>query len=315
MIRGQATKRRAQLAAIALCFGSAGIAADDVTLHELHASLDDGRYDIAEQQASHYLQLHPGNRDARFLHALALAGQGKREAAISAFKSLTDDYPDRVEPANNLAVLYARDKQFNKARQWLETAMATQPAYATAHRNLGDTYTALADLAYRRALDSDDPASKESLHMIDRFYYERESVAADGSCSFAQIQPADQPGPVPSASQRSSVMQTVRAWAQAWARQDIDAYLAFYAEDFDPGNSLSRRQWRTMRKARLSAPDDIHITVEDPALTDGGDRRLQVEFKQTYRSPGYSDVVTKRLLLQRNDDSWRILRETSITNT
>jgi len=316
VIRRQVTQRLVRLAAIALWLVSAtAVTADTLTLKDLQDSIDNARYDTAAQQTSHYLELHPGNRDARFLYALALAGQGKRADAIDAFKALAADYPQRVEPANNLAVLYARDQQLDKAREWLEKAMATQPAYATTHRNLGDIYTALADLAYRRALDADNITTSAPLTLLDRFHYAHESVATDDSAPSTPSADRDQPGPVPAASERRSVMQAVRAWAQAWARQDVEAYLNFYAEDFDPGDGLTRAQWRAMRKARLGEPDDIHIAIEDPTVRGVGDNRLRVEFMQKYRSPGYSDAVTKRLLMQRSNDGWRILRETSMTDS
>jgi tetratricopeptide (TPR) repeat protein len=50
------------------------------------------------------------------------------------------DYPELPEPYNNVAVLYAGQSQFDKARAALEMAIRTNPSYATAHENLGDVY-------------------------------------------------------------------------------------------------------------------------------------------------------------------------------
>lgn len=160
------------------------------TLESLQSLVDDGRYQAALTQSNTYLQAHPGNRDARFLRAVALAGQGRDEAAIAAFKALADDYPQRPEPANNLAALYARSGRYDQARQWLEKALATQAVYAIAHRNLGDIYTALATMAYSQVLNTDgDPGEKGmQLALVNHLYYPREAgvpVPPDGALARA----------------------------------------------------------------------------------------------------------------------------------
>jgi tetratricopeptide (TPR) repeat protein len=79
--------------------------------------------------------------------------------AIAVFTKLTEDYPELPEPYNNLAVLYAADGQYDKARAALEMAMRTNPTYATAHENLGDVYAKLASQAYDKALQIDPGAN------------------------------------------------------------------------------------------------------------------------------------------------------------
>jgi tetratricopeptide (TPR) repeat protein len=289
--------------------------ASAVTLDDLHGDIDAGKYDAAARQSKAYLDDHPGNRDARFLQARALAGQGHIAEAISEYESLAADFPTRVEPANNLAVLYADKGEYDKARKWLEKGLATQPAYATAHNNLGDVYTALAELAYRKALGTDDNDSRLPLTMLDRLYYAQESVA-----------PGSEPAPAPakrpatpetnknntvSAEASRSIIQTLRAWALAWSSQDFDAYTDFYADEYDPGDGMSRAQWLSLRRARLGTPEDIHISIEDPSITGLANGSVRVNFTQEYESPRYNDRVDKHLIMQRTPAGWRILREAS----
>lgn len=312
MRRRRAPKRFVLLLSALIFVSSAALA---VTLDELHKNIDAGKYDAAARQSETYLEAHPGNRDARFLRARALAGQGHVQKAISEYESLAADFPTRVEPANNLAVLYADQGDYDKARKWLETGLATQPAYATAHRNLGDVYTALAQLAYRKALGTDDSDSRLPLTMLDRLYYAQESVA-----------PGSEPAPAPtkrpatpetnknntiSADASRSIIQALRAWALAWSSQDFDAYTDFYADEYDPGDGMSRAQWLSLRRARLGTPEDIHIRIEDPAITGLANGTVRVDFSQEYESPRYSDRVDKQLILKRTDAGWRILRENS----
>jgi tetratricopeptide (TPR) repeat protein len=53
-------------------------------------------------------------------------------------------------------VLYAQQKQYDKARTSLEMAIRTHPSYAIAYENLGDVYAKLASQAYDKALQLDN---------------------------------------------------------------------------------------------------------------------------------------------------------------
>ena len=87
---------------------------------------------------------------------------------IAVFTKLSEDYPELPEPYNNLAVLYASQGQYDKARAALEMAIRTNPSYATAHENLGDVYAKLASQAYSKALqlDSNNTGVQPKLALI-----------------------------------------------------------------------------------------------------------------------------------------------------
>ncbi len=111
-----------------------------------------GQLDQAMQKVDSYLASKPRDAQGRFLKGLILTEQNKTADAITTFTKLTEDYPELPEPYNNLAVLYAGQGQYEKARQSLEMAIRTHPSYATAHENLGDVYAKLASQAYDKAL-------------------------------------------------------------------------------------------------------------------------------------------------------------------
>ena len=54
-----------------------------------------------------------------------------------------------------MAVLYAAQNQFERARATLEMALKNNPRYAVAYENLGDVYARLAAEAYDKALQID----------------------------------------------------------------------------------------------------------------------------------------------------------------
>jgi len=102
-----------------------------------------------------YLVTKPSDPQMRFLKGVILRNLGKSNEAITTFVKLTEDFPELPEPHNNLAVLYAGQGQYDKARVALEMAIRTNPSYATAHENIGDVYARLASQAYNKALQLD----------------------------------------------------------------------------------------------------------------------------------------------------------------
>ena len=114
-----------------------------------------GKLAEALVKADQYLAGKPRDPQMRFLKGVIQRDAGKSTDAIATFTRLTEDYPELPEPYNNLAVLYAGQSQFDKARTALEMAIRTNPSYATAHENLGDVYAKLASQAYNKALQLD----------------------------------------------------------------------------------------------------------------------------------------------------------------
>jgi len=163
----------AVLAAALLAAG--GARADEYG--DVNQLLRSGKMAEALNKADQYLAAKPKDPQMRFLKGVVLTESGRTPEAIAVFQKLTEDYPELPEPYNNLAVLYAGQAQFDKARAALEMAIRTNPSYATAHENLGDVYAKLASQAYSRALqlDSANTAVQPKLALI------RELFAAPGS--------------------------------------------------------------------------------------------------------------------------------------
>jgi tetratricopeptide (TPR) repeat protein len=127
-----------------------------------------GQYPEALRKADTFLSQRPRDAQMRFLKGVILTEQNKMPEAIAIFSKLTADFPELPEPYNNLAVLYAADGQFEKARVALDKAIRTNPAYATAYENLGDIHAKLASQAYDKALqlDSKNAGAKSKLTMV-----------------------------------------------------------------------------------------------------------------------------------------------------
>ncbi len=110
----------------------------------------------------------PRDPQMRFIKGVLLTEMNKVPEAILIFTKLTEDFPELPEPYNNLAVLYAANGQYDKARAALDNAIRTNPSYATAYENLGDIHARLASQAYDKALqlDAKNSIAKAKLTML-----------------------------------------------------------------------------------------------------------------------------------------------------
>jgi len=160
-------------AALALSVTLAGSAwgqRDD--LQEATQLVKQGQLSRALERVNAFLATRPKDARGRFLRGVILAEQNQPEEAIKAFAELTQDYPELPEPYNNLAVLYASQGQYDRARNALEMAIRTHPSYATAHENLGDIYAKMASQAYDKALqlDRSNRTAQSKLNLIRELF-------------------------------------------------------------------------------------------------------------------------------------------------
>ncbi|MDR6738022.1 chemotaxis protein histidine kinase CheA [Herbaspirillum sp. 1173] len=144
---------------VAALFGVPATLAHASEMSDINKLMRAGQYADALTKTDAVLAKHPRDAQLRFTKGLILAEQNRSAEAIAVFSKLTEDFPDLPEPYNNLAVLYAADGQYDKARAALDMAMRTNPTYATALENLGDVYAKLASQAYDKALQIDPGAN------------------------------------------------------------------------------------------------------------------------------------------------------------
>jgi tetratricopeptide (TPR) repeat protein len=155
------TLRPALLAAM-LFASTAAFAAPADDLKEAQKLYGQGKLFAAQEKVDAFLTAQPKDPQGRFLKGLVLADMKKNIEAIQVFTAMTEEFPELPEPYNNLAVLYAAQGNYERARAVLELAIQTNPQYAMAHENLGDIYAQMAARAYDRALqlDKDNASAK-----------------------------------------------------------------------------------------------------------------------------------------------------------
>ncbi len=312
-----------------LCLGVAR--AQAANLDDIQALMFKNDLNGALTQLDRHLTENPKDRDGRFLKGILLTEMRRLPEAIEIFTALTRDEPKLPEPYNNLAVIYAAQGRFDKAREALELAIKTHPSYSVAHENLGDLYAKLASMAYDKALELDrtNTTTQTKLALIrDLFSPPRataESTPAPASPSSetarapaktarstatAAKDPAKAPAKTPAteATATTAIESAIHAWAAAWSRQDVAAYLALYSDQFTPASAIPLEQWKADRDTRIKAPKSILIELMKLEVKVNGDRATAI-FKQHYKSDRLNEWTRKTLQLQREGDAWRIIDE------
>jgi len=356
--------------ALGLAIGFAAPAFAD-NLPEIQRLIKQGQYPQALDKVEAYLSTRPKDAQGRFLKGLIYTEMNKPTEAIGVFTKLSEDYPELPEPYNNLAVLYAQQKQYDKARGALEMAIRTHPSYAIAYENLGDIYAKLASQAYDKAfqLDNANSATQNKLALIRDLIStsgkgnvkptlspaattpaQAAPVAAPatapatpvtakpapnatvvtsmpGAAAATQpaantpaaapsaVAPAAKPVAAPVASKpnpaEEDVSKALAAWASAWSRKDVKAYLAAYGSSFATPKGMNRKAWEQEREARIAGKSGkISVTYDEPRISIAGDKAT-VRFRQHYAAGSLNTSTSKTLVFARSGSKWLITEENS----
>jgi tetratricopeptide (TPR) repeat protein len=339
-IRLNAARLLASALSIALLALAPTVHAD--TLQDISKQIKQGQHAQALEQIDKYLAGKPKDAQGRFLKGIVLTEMNKPNEAIAVFSKLTEDYPELPEPYNNLAVIYAQQKQYDKAKQALEMAIRTHPSYATAHENLGDIYARLASQAYDKALqiDSSNSSAQNKLALIRDLMSTASrpgkpskpiaepvkiaeapkpiaapvtapTPAAAPAPVAAPAKPVEAPKPAaakPAEDANTEIAKAVGLWAAAWSRKDVKTYLGAYARDFKTPAGETRAAWDAERQKRINKPGAIQVTFENLRVSIDGDNAT-VKFRQHYKSASLKTSSNKVLLMGKRDGKWQILQE------
>jgi tetratricopeptide (TPR) repeat protein len=328
-----------RLLALAALFSFSAVHADEYG--DVGQLLRSGKLAEALTKADQYLAGKPRDPQMRFLKGVIQTESGKPNDAISTFTKLTEDYPELPEPYNNLAVLYAGQSQFDKARAALEMAIRTNPSYATAHENLGDVYAKLASQAYSKALqlDGNNTGVQPKLALIRDLFApgaKGQRPAAPAAAAPAPAVVAKAPTPAPAAAPAAGpsasgavtpapapaaaasaaspgakdVEAAVRAWAAAWAAKDMGGYLGAYGKEFDPPGNQDRKAWEEERKARIVGKSRIAVRLSDLEVSVNGSKAT-AKFRQAYSADALNISSRKTLDMVKTGERWVIVKEST----
>ena len=304
--------------AVSAALGATVVMAQTDDYAEVNRLMRAGQLSEALSKVDQYLTSKPRDPQMRFLKGVIQTEGGKHSDAIATFSKLTEEFPELPEPYNNLAVLYAGQSQFDKARAALEMAIRTNPSYATAHENLGDVYAKLASQSYSKALqlDSGNTAVAPKLSLIRTLFSAdakggaRPGAALTPAAVAKPAVPAPTPAPAASGNAEAAVEAAVASWAKAWSSKNMQAYLGAYAGNFTPPGGQARSAWEADRKARIVPRSRIGVDISDLSVSVDGDR-ASASFKQDYSSDTLNVTSQKKLDFVKNGSRWLIVREST----
>ncbi len=101
----------------------------------------------------------------------------------------------------------------------------------------------------------------------------------------------------------------VDEWLAAWSSKDIDRYASYYASDFRSQGGADLDAWLRYKSQLNRKYRFIHVTRKNNLKIEGGDRQSTVTFLQTYASNAFKTTGVKKLILKREGNQWKILRE------
>jgi len=214
----------------------------------------------------------------------------------------------------NLGAIYLNGdgvaQNFRVALSWFEKAAAqglplAQYSLGKMHQNGYGVRTdeAMAAQWYARAAAQDYAPARQALAELKR----PAAPIPRTADAVSSTSPATRAAAAP---EQSAVLATIRDWAAAWSRKDVDGYLGYYAEDFHTPGGESRNDWATQRRARIDSRKRIAVEIVAPRVTMNGDGATVV-FTQNYVSDQFAETSSKTLVLVRRGDAWKIVQETA----
>jgi tetratricopeptide (TPR) repeat protein len=310
-----------------------------------------GQFAEAMAKVDQYLASKPRDPQMRFFKGVIQTETGKANEAIATFTKITEDYPELPEPYNNMAVLYAGQSQFDKARAALEMAIRTNPSYATAHENLGDVYARLASQAYSKALqlDGGNAAVPPKLALIRNLFSadaKAQPQAAAKPAAGAQASgpvtaaapaapvpaakpvpapavaaappaatpaPATVPAPAPAVA-ASGAEKEVEAAVRGWAQAWSDKDMSGYLSSYGPNFDPPGKQARKAweEDRRARIVGKSKISVKLSNLSISVQgNKATARFKQDYSADSLNISSRKTLDLAKVGDRWVIVKEST----
>lgn len=116
----------------------------------------------------------PGGTDVQleFQHARVLANLGREQEALDIYEDMTSRFPELPEPWNNMAVIYAKRGEIDRAETALRAALRADPNYAAARANLADVQLLQAGRSYGEAAKLGVTGSGNKARAVDNLLKE-----------------------------------------------------------------------------------------------------------------------------------------------
>ncbi len=112
----------------------------------------------------------------------------------------------------------------------------------------------------------------------------------------------------PRISTEEMIEQFLKSWEAAWERQDIDAYMKFYAPDFASGE-YDLAGWRKYKTDLFQSVKLVNVERSKLKVQTTEKQVWVVSFRQSYQADGYRDVGLKTMTIIGFPGELKILKE------
>ncbi len=292
------------------------------SIADLKALITQQNYLKAIELGQKLKQHNPDSVSVLFYTALAYQYNKQPEQAKKLYLKAIEQNTRLPEIYNNLATIYALEKNYTKAADTLTLAINSNKSIATAYANLSNIYRYMASQAYQQVLA--DGTSKKKHHstplhtqLLTSLHWQEDInrakpviktvTAKESSAKVVAIKNNTKNinKSVP------SVQQAIIDWADAWQTKRFDDYIKSYTDTYAPKN-LTHTQWVAQRKQRINRPGDIFVDVRHFDIQQNGQQAI-AHFNQAYRSKTYRDKVRKRMHLRLINGRWLITSEVTLS--
>ncbi|WP_341675619.1 TolC family outer membrane protein [Niveibacterium sp. SC-1] len=122
--------------------------------------------------------------------------------------------------------------------------------------------------------------------------------------------------PVKAASPEAEINAWLQSWAKAWESKDMTAYRRFYSSEFKPEWGRNSEEWLRFREKYVQnkkGPISLEIGTAEIKPLDKGE--VEVSFPQRFAADDFKDGVRKTLVIRKEADGWKIVREYAVPPT
>lgn len=277
--------------------------------------INDQEYENAIARVDAALRNQRNNERLLLQRGYVLIQLNRLEEARKHYKKLKRKLKNNPEPANNLAMIYRLQGQYDDAIELFKETIKKFPDYAQAYENLGDTYIELAQIEYQRGADqiglNDILASKASVS--GNF----NQIAIDNTPAGKRSSPTNQQGAKETGTTNTleavseQVTQTLRSWVTTWSNRDVDNFLAHYSREFIPAGGIGLPEWIGRKTEEIGTADYIKVKLNNIRISQNAADLAIANFVQEYETDSINNRSLKSLTLKFNQDRWLILKEES----
>ncbi|MBY0573573.1 MAG: TolC family outer membrane protein [Undibacterium sp.] len=228
-----------------------------------------------------------------------------------------------------LDLLDTENELFQAKRAFANAEVDLSLAQARTHAGIGSLHSALglvrqdAEPGSVKVSNTNDEAAQNcpieapELYRVDKNALN--ARASEGLSAISSAPPpaarTEQPAPAEAATPavtkdavavaRTSILNSIKGWREAWISMNPDAYLDFYSSKY-----TSRETWRASRRARLQTAQKISLELSNIQFTMHDAKHATTTFEQAYRSATYQDTLQKTLQWEEIAGKWVIVNET-----